>query len=215
MLILLAVRYSLAEVGTPKISPFHFPADLDVGMRTSILCVVTYGDPPFDFAWYKDGKTLTETHSASIRKFDDFTSNLVISKVDAESNGNYTCRASNYKGFEEKSAVLFVKETRAPKINPFHFSGELDVGMRASVHCAVIYGDIPFEFTWLKNGHQIQEIPGISFRKTDEYTSNLVISEVNADSNGNYTCRVTNSKGSDEKSAVLSVKGINFPINKV
>ncbi|GIX84221.1 titin [Caerostris extrusa] len=110
---------------------------------------------------------------------------------------------------------VLLAETRAPKINPFHFSGELDVGMRASVHCAVIYGDIPFEFTWLKNGHQIQEIRGISFRKTDEYTSNLVISEVNADSNGNYTCRVTNSKGSDEKSAFLSVKGINFPINKV
>ncbi|GIX84226.1 titin [Caerostris extrusa] len=50
--------------------------------------------------------------------------------------------------------LLTVLETSAesgvPKINPFHFSGELDVGMRASVQCAVIYGDPPFEFSWSK-----------------------------------------------------------------
>ncbi|GFY12185.1 titin [Trichonephila clavipes] len=100
-----------------------------------------------------------------------------------------------------------VAELGTPKINPFHFSGELDVGMRASVHCSVIYGNVPFEFMWLKDGQPLTDSLGISFRKTDEYTSNLVISKVDANSNGNYTCRVTNSKGSDEKSALLSVKG--------
>ncbi|GIY15761.1 titin [Caerostris darwini] len=202
---------SVKEFGIPKISPFHFPGELDIGMRTSIVCAVIYGDPPFDFSWSKDGQILAEKRSVSTKNIDDFTSNLVISKVDADSNGNYTCRATNSKGFDEKSAVLSVNDLRAPKINPFHFSGELDVGMRASAHCDVIYGDIPFEFTWLKDGYPLVEIQGISFRKTDEYTSNLVISKVNADSNGNYTCRVTNAKGSDEKSAVLSVKDSGEP----
>ncbi|GBM32188.1 Titin [Araneus ventricosus] len=202
---------SVKENGVPRISPFHFPTDLDLGMRTSIFCVVNYGDPPFEFSWFKNGQKLMETQSTSIRKIDDFTSNLVISKVDADSNGNFSCRASNSKGFDEKSALLSVKESGPPKINPFHFSGELDVGMRASVHCSVIYGDTPFEFTWLKDGYPLENVREISFRKTDEYNSNLVIAKVDADSNGNYTCRVTNSKGSDEKSAVLSVKGAKRP----
>ncbi|GFU34771.1 titin [Nephila pilipes] len=199
------------DEGIPKIGPFHFHGDLVVGMRTSVLCAVIFGDPPFEFSWSKDGHKLSEVRSISVKNIDDFTSNLAISKVDADSNGNYTCRASNSKGFDEKSALLSVKELGAPKVNPFNFFGELDVGMRASVHCAVIYGDIPFEFMWLKDGQPLADSRGISFRKTDEYTSNLVISKVDADSNGNYTCRVTNSKGSDERSAVLSVKGPGEP----
>ncbi|GFQ76432.1 titin [Trichonephila clavata] len=105
--------------------------------------------------------------------------------------------------FAEKSFV----ESGVPKINPFHFSGELDVGMRASVQCAVIYGDPPFRFTWSKDGHNLVDARGVSIGKFDDFTSNLVISKVDADSNGNYTCRVSNSKGSDEKSAELYVKG--------
>ncbi|GFT08349.1 titin [Nephila pilipes] len=209
VLILVSAKFSLADEGIPKIGPFYFHGDLVVGMRTSVLCAVIFGDPPFEFSWSKDGHKLSEARSISVKNIDDFTSNLAISKVDADSNGNYTCRASNSKGFDEKSALLSVKELGAPKVNPFNFFGELDVGMRASVHCAVIYGDIPFEFMWLKDGQPLADSRGISFRKTDEYTSNLVISKVDADSNGNYTCRVTNLKGSDERSAVLSVKGIS------
>ncbi|PRD20338.1 UNVERIFIED_CONTAM: Dscam2 [Trichonephila clavipes] len=132
------------EQGVPKINPFHFSGELDVGMRASVQCAVIYGDPPFEFSWSKDGHKLMDVRSVSIRPFDDFTSTLVIAKVDADSNGNYSCKAANSKGFDEKSALLLVKESGVPKINSFHFSGELDVGMRASVQCAVIYGDPPF-----------------------------------------------------------------------
>ncbi|GIY26982.1 titin [Caerostris extrusa] len=114
------------------------------------------------------------------------------------------------QGFDEKSAVLSVNDLRAPKINPFHFSGELDVGMRASAHCDVIYGGCTVRIYMVKRWVSTSGNAKRFFSKTDEYTSNLVISKVNADSNGNYTCRVTNAKGSDEKSAVLSVKGINL-----
>ncbi|GIY60809.1 titin [Caerostris extrusa] len=97
------------DSGAPKIKPFHFTADLNLGMRESVHCAIVYGDPPFEFSWLKDGKSLLDVRSVSIRKTDDFTSNLVISKVDADSNGNYTCRVSNSNGLDEKSAILSVK----------------------------------------------------------------------------------------------------------
>ncbi|GFU34777.1 titin [Nephila pilipes] len=98
-------------------------------------------------------------------------------------------------------------ETGEPKIKPFQFSTDINLGMREAVHCIVTYGEPPFEFMWFKDGQLLESIRGISYRKTDEFMSSLVISKVDADSNGNYTCRVTNSVGSDQKSAVLSVKG--------
>ncbi|GFY12186.1 titin [Trichonephila clavipes] len=219
------------DEGIPKIGPFHFHGELVVGMRTSVLCAVIFGDPPFDFTWLKDGQKLSETRSISVKTIDDFTSNLAISKVDANSNGNYTCRASNSKGFDEKSALLSVKADRlirmkifasaavllivlngvfadAPKLSPMHFPNELDVGMRASVHCIVIQGDPPFQFSWLKDGQPLMEKSSVSVRKTDDFTSNMVIAKVDAGSNGNYTCTVTNSNGSDLKSVVLSVKAM-------
>ncbi|KAF8765095.1 Titin like protein [Argiope bruennichi] len=202
---------SVKESGAPKINPFHFSQELNVGMRTSILCAIIYGDEPFEFTWFKDGQKLSETHAISIKTFDDFTSTLAISKVDAESNGNYTCRASNSRGFDEKSALLSVKDNGVPRISPFHFPTDLDLGMRTSILCVVNYGDPPFEFTWFKNGQKMMETHSVSIRKIDDFTSNLVISKVDADSNGNYTCRASNSKGFDEKFALLSVKGAKSP----
>lgn len=98
------------ESSAPKINPFHFPSELAMGMRASVQCTVMLGDPPFDFAWFKDGQRLDTDHRRfSIRIIDDFTMNLVIASVDADSNGNFTCRVSNSVGYDEKSAVLSIK----------------------------------------------------------------------------------------------------------
>lgn len=43
----------------PKITPFSFARDLNVGDRTSIQCVVVTGDLPLTFTWLKDS-TLIE-----------------------------------------------------------------------------------------------------------------------------------------------------------
>ncbi|GFY12182.1 titin [Trichonephila clavipes] len=237
IVVFFVLNFASADSGEPKIKPFQFTSYLRVGMRDSVICAVVYGDAPFQFSWFKDGEPLTDLLDISVRNTDDFTSNLVISKVDANSNGNYTCKVSNSKGSDEMSAVLAVKATEEqlsnammifvwtatvlclvtilvsagpgePKIKSFHFSNELELGMRETVHCNVLSGDTPLEFSWFKDGQILTDGQDISVRKTDDYGSRLVISKVNADSNGNYSCRATNSKGFDEKSAVLSVKGV-------
>ncbi|GBM83838.1 hypothetical protein AVEN_205537-1, partial [Araneus ventricosus] len=78
--------------------------------------------------------------------------------------------------------------------------------MRETVQCAVLAGDPPFDFSWLKDGQPLADLRDISVLKTGDFMSTLMISKLNADSNGNYTCRVSNGAGLDEKSASLSVK---------
>lgn len=79
--------------------------------------------------------------------------------------------------------------------------------MRAAVTCAVISGDPPFSFAWYKDEQLIKDHSSVSLKNIDEFTSHLAITRLGPESNGNYTCKVTNSGGTDEKFDVLSMKG--------
>ncbi|GFX61415.1 down syndrome cell adhesion molecule-like protein 1 homolog [Trichonephila clavipes] len=178
------------------------------------MCVIIEGDHPFDFKWFKDGHPLSsDKNHFSIESLNEFTSILTIERLNADSNGNYTCRVTNSVGSNEKSDMLMMKGLNLPIIKPFHFSGELREGIRTMVMCGIVEGDLPFEFKWFKDGNPLSPEKGhISIEPFNEFTSILTIERLNANSNGNYTCRVTNSAGSDEKSDALTMKGLKPPI---
>lgn len=109
----------------PKITPFNFARDLNVGDRTSIQCVVVTGDLPLSFAWLKDHYSslspTTSTTSISTsstgtttgtdittRQYDDFTSTLSIGSITRAHSGNYTCRVSNAAATVTHTAELQV-----------------------------------------------------------------------------------------------------------
>ena len=94
-----------------------------------------------------------------------------------------------------------------PKVNSFHFSRELTLGMRTAVFCTVIKGDPPFTFLWFKDGKALQENHHLNMKSIDDFTSSLTITNLGPEHNGNYTCRVSNAAGHDEQSDVLSMKG--------
>lgn len=74
-----------------------------------MICAVTHGDPPFVFEWLKDGKDIALSKGTVIRKIDDYTSNLAITNLDGNHNGNYTCRVSNAGGMDQHSEMLLMK----------------------------------------------------------------------------------------------------------
>lgn len=47
----------------PKITPFSFARDLNVGDRTSVQCVVGTGDLPLTFTWLKDNVPIDKGRS--------------------------------------------------------------------------------------------------------------------------------------------------------
>lgn len=73
--------------------------------------------------------------------------------------------------------------------------------------CAVVDGDPPFTFKWIKDGNTLQNNKEYFIADVGEYISTLTIPKLGAQSNGNYTCRVENAFGSDEKSDALLIKG--------
>lgn len=117
----------------PKITPFSFARDLNVGDRTSIQCVVGTGDLPLNFQWLKDQQVIQSTVSGidngnhkndigvvgtlggsdgesaiTIRQYDDFTSSLSITSVTRSQGGNYTCKVQNDAAMVWHSALLRV-----------------------------------------------------------------------------------------------------------
>lgn len=92
------------------------------------------------------------------------------------------------------------------EIKPFHFSGVLKTGKRTSVTCLVTDGQPPFKFTWLKDGQEIPQSSSIVIRLFDDYTSILALTNLGPDSNGNYTCKVSNAAGTTQYSDVLLMK---------
>ena len=93
----------------PEINPFHFGGTLRSGQRISVTCAVTIGNPPFIFVWMKDGDPLEQSDTLSIRNIDEYNSNLAITKLGPEHNGNYTCKVSNKAGSAMQSNVLLMK----------------------------------------------------------------------------------------------------------
>lgn len=93
----------------PVISAFHFPKKINSRQqRVMVGCNIESGDPPFDFKWRKDGKDLNDNDYLTAKVLDEFTSRLTIFKLGPESIGNYSCRASNSAGFDEKHDMLII-----------------------------------------------------------------------------------------------------------
>lgn len=101
-----------------------------------------------------------------------------------------------------------------PKITPFAFAKDLNVNDRTSVQCVVATGDLPLNFTWLKDGVPLRitssataTASGFSIRQNDDFTSALSITNIMVVDAGSYTCRVQNDAATVEHVAPLSVNG--------
>lgn len=108
MKILFLMNYFVGA-SRPEINPFNFSGALKTGKRTSVMCAIVDGDPPFHFVWLKDGKELTESSSMNIHRIDEYTSKIDITNLGPEHNGNYTCRVSNTAGSDQHSEMLLMK----------------------------------------------------------------------------------------------------------
>lgn len=82
----------------------------------------------------------------------------------------------------------------------------MSVAQKASITCAVIKGNMPLKFVWMKNQKELPNDDNIKVRDMDDI-SVLAIDPIKSVSGGNYTCVVSNSLGRDEHTARLIVKG--------
>ncbi|KAH7976676.1 hypothetical protein HPB52_018021 [Rhipicephalus sanguineus] len=128
---------------------------------------------------------------------------LTVVDVGAEDVGNYTCTASNALGGDSFTAELVVAE--APKLQPVLIAKDHPLLETLVVSCIAIRGSQPLKFAWFKDGRSLDEGTRAQPRLLTDALSTLTIPKVTAEDVGNYTCRVSNSVGSDSYSAELLV----------
>ncbi|KAM7294607.1 hypothetical protein ISCGN_024113, partial [Ixodes scapularis] len=193
----------LSVKGTPKVHSFGFPPDLILGDETGAHCVVRKdATGSVSILWRKDGVEMKSNDRITVSMPTTSSSTLTIRRIEPGDIGNYTCIASSVQGSSEVTVPLTV--TVAPKLQDFAFSSQIAVGKKAQVHCAVLEGDGPFDFSWTKDGSPLGHRATVR-QLTD--SSVLSLDAVVVGDIGNYTCVVSSPTGSDSYTAALSVKG--------
>ncbi|KAG0434113.1 hypothetical protein HPB47_019347, partial [Ixodes persulcatus] len=178
---------------------------LENGGICSVICTISVGDTPIQFAWLKDGSALSNS-SPNVRIVDSAEfSTLHIAPLALNSAGNYTCSVSNKAGYTSYTAPLVVQEK--PKLQPLHFpQSRIRVGESASALCALVAGSPVVRFKWFKENVAIDGTLLHVNVKNDKRVSVLTIESVTLSSAGNYTCIADNDYGSDANSAALVVE---------
>ncbi|XP_076675492.1 cell adhesion molecule Dscam2 isoform X9 [Andrena cerasifolii] len=137
--------------GLPYVRPMSTVSAV-AGKQFHIKCPVA-GYPIESIIWEKDGVKLPTNMRQRVAN-----GSLFIDTVQrAADEGTYTCTAKNKHNFTSHRSVE-VRVLVPPKITPFSFARDLNVGDRTSVQCVVVTGDLPLTFTWLKDNVPIETI---------------------------------------------------------
>ena len=109
MVILLDGTESILFTEKPEIVPFSFGFDqIDQGKFAQLTCVVSSGDRPLSITWSLKGDIINSDPTLTTTMIGQQTSLLMISSVDYQHSGTYTCRAENPAGITTHSAELKV-----------------------------------------------------------------------------------------------------------
>ncbi|KAK7068700.1 hypothetical protein SK128_024056 [Halocaridina rubra] len=189
----------------PQILPFAIPEEVEEGQLIQISCAVTKGDDPLTLQWYKDGVPVVSSPDFMINNVAPKLSILLLSSANAEHTGTYSCLAFNPVGTAEVSASLKVKVE--PQILPFTFPDEVEAEQLVQVSCAVSKGDAPMTLQWYKDGQPLISSPNFMISNVAPMLSLLLLTSVDAEHSGLYTCLAFNPVGTAEESAILKVKG--------
>ncbi|GIY67330.1 titin [Caerostris darwini] len=176
----------------------------------SVDCQVS-GYPPPTITWTKqnepnyftiDGEVIDTTMIASKN------GSLIFSKLVAEDEGEYVCKAQNNVGATLKK-IITVTVLGLPDIQPFNFPPRLSEGASAKVLCNILHGKRPVVFQWLKDGNFLQETKHTEITKHDDF-SMLNVNNIKSKDSGNYTCIAENSVGKSSHTAHLVVEAPPF-----
>ena len=83
-------------------------------------------------------------------------------------------------------------------------------GSRVKLLCYLESGSKPLHFEWFRNGQILREDKSLNYKiATTEDDSLLIIDRLKFNEAGNYSCFVRNDYGTDIRSMIMFVKGLN------
>ncbi|XP_014771262.1 protein amalgam [Octopus bimaculoides] len=191
-------------VEKPQILDMRTSSDtsIDYGEKLTLSCNAQ-GMPPPKVIWSRmAGADLPD---GGMERWNTL---LPINKITPKDRGKYICQAVNEAGVDKR--VISVLVRFPPQINPEKSRVAQALGYRTELVCFIeAFPDVTKELiTWTRIGTPID-------RDSDRYkivfisgafnrvTSKLIIKGVQSVDYGNYVCKATNTKGSNERQISL------------
>ena len=101
------------------------------GDQTEVICII-HSSPHAEVSWFKDGLPLDQTNHVINQRGNRHT--LTIAQVDSSKFGQYTCKASNQYGEDEKTTEVSGNQTLTNNLHPnSHFNLHLQNGIHKYV----------------------------------------------------------------------------------
>lgn len=177
-------------------------------MTVVIPCVVD-GTPQPVFTWYKDGNLVDLSIAGRLTLIPKIGS-LEIQNVTGQDDGIYYCKAENSdKPRSSEAGKLTVvgssPTSKLPKQPDFEAKPQSVVvveGSSATLECSANGHPHP-KIQWLKNQKFLDLTLNPRFKVVGQ--GSLVISNVQAGDEGQFTCRAMNSEDSSDSSATVVV----------
>ncbi|KAK8745262.1 hypothetical protein OTU49_000092, partial [Cherax quadricarinatus] len=168
--------------------------------EATLMCPVA-GYPLTTVSWTLHGRPLTSTSRRTPRG--DGT--LIIQSVEAQHDvGHYTCTASDAQG-RSATATFFLSVVKPPVLADLKFPARLVEGMRLSVACSLLSGDLPISLRWSRDGRPLPRDPVLT-ETHSQFFSNLVFADIRGRHAGEYTCTASNSAAASTISATMDVR---------
>ncbi|XP_014245843.1 uncharacterized protein LOC106664542 isoform X2 [Cimex lectularius] len=180
-----------------------------------MLSCIAQGSSYMTFNWYKDGDRIDVTRSSGLiwTKMlpkdgrGEYTSILVIEKIDALDEGRYTCQIADW-GFQECKTV-YIEVAKAPQVHILPMSASLQKGESIDLKCVSTnerrWSDQdPIGYSWRKNKELFPLSPGKEVWE-DLKPTGSILRVHNIEKSTTYTCLAHTLAATQEQSVRIEV----------
>lgn len=203
------------------------PRLIQSGIGVKLLCCLS-GKPQPTVQWFKDNKQISEADSHYSIECQYGVCTLDISACSMSDAGNYRCYAENSLGSDETSCRVTVEECKYKKLNDIineknnknaASSQEPPVFERKLVAYKLVKAGDKVELRvtfrgnpapavhWFKNGEELAASSKMTIAK-NENESILTLSGIQMMDEGEYSCKISNSRGMEVSKCDIELEKI-------
>ncbi|MEQ2219931.1 hypothetical protein ILYODFUR_000155 [Ilyodon furcidens] len=176
-------------------------------LREPLTLKCTYtGSQRIHVTWKKDDKLIWASYKYNVKTTDDTCILEVLNSDQEEAVGQYTCEISNAAGSDVCHAnvklepVRFVKKLR----NTFY-----KIGCSLMLECTFT-GSQRIYVSWMKDGKPIWASYKYNVKTSTSSSTLEVLNSDSREAEGQYSCEISNSEGSDNCHAMVKIEPVSF-----